>query len=330
MSGIGIMRGSDWSADLRWTDDAGPVDLTGYTITAEVRSSQTLLSVPVTMLDRSDGRFRLTMNDGLTRQLSPGRLNDLRVSLRSSDGHDVVWPSIPVIGDAFGGSVSIHPIPGGSVEARSGSHHIEIATRGVQGPAGSGGSGGTAPSSVTVSTTADDISVALALTDGTTLSDTASLDALQGPEGPAGPAGPAGPPGSPGVDGSDGAAGQDGADGQDGTDGRDAPIEDGVYLAAPAGGSIGTGRFPVTPHAATDRTYGAIRAEIEAGTAGDEIAFAVLVDGAPAYGPVSVQRGAPLHDVAASVSVQAGQRVEIDLDGSNATEASLVSVQMRS
>ena len=97
------VRGDDWSIPGTITDNGVAVDLTGATITAQLRprtESEDATSFTVTVTDAAAGEVTLSLADTVTAELRPGRyVYDVQVVLAGSTQTYGNVSSINVAGD---------------------------------------------------------------------------------------------------------------------------------------------------------------------------------------------------------------------------------------
>lgn len=92
---IDVVHGDDWGFDaegeFQLLSGGVPVNLTGSTITAQVGGAWGSQSFTVTILDATQGKFRLFMSDTQTASIPVGKAQIYDVQVVDSAGNKRTW-----------------------------------------------------------------------------------------------------------------------------------------------------------------------------------------------------------------------------------------------
>jgi len=95
-----ITRASYWSADCEALTDAGsaPLDYTGGTVTAELRSSNSgwVQKIKTSWTDASLGTFNLSLSHEQTKLITKSGNIRLHIVTRTAGGQVKAWRAVPV------------------------------------------------------------------------------------------------------------------------------------------------------------------------------------------------------------------------------------------
>lgn len=94
MSAIEVNKGECVHVQGTWTDDAGPIDLTGRTLSIVEAYPPALTGGTVTLTDAVAGEFEVRIDNPIAAQLRSGRVNWIRLAMTLPNGCPDTTPQI--------------------------------------------------------------------------------------------------------------------------------------------------------------------------------------------------------------------------------------------